>query len=467
MDGKDAIIAAQAEQIARLTEQVRTLIKRVSQLEAEVARLKKDSSNSSKPPSSDIVKPAPPASRGGGKRKRGGQPGHQRCQRQLLPPEQVDEIIEYDLPPQDAAGFEPLDDWRIVQQIELLERPFTVTEHRARRYRCRRTGKIVTAPLPQEVVRAGLLGPRLTALVAYQKSGCHMSYANIRRFLRDVLGIPVSTGQLAKVIQKASAALDGPYAELAAALPDQAYVGSDETGHKDRGKRYWTWCFRTEGFTVFHIDASRGSQVLVAMLGETFGGVIGCDYFSAYRKYMGHAGATVQFCMAHLIRDVRFLAEHPDNVLARWGDKLLGWLRKLFETLHRRARLTAAGFARSMERIRCGFLKEMRRPPPRAEAKTLAARFRSRRAEAYFTFLTTRGVPPTNNLTEQALRHVVIDRRITQGTRGRRGQRWCERAWTVLATCAQQHRSAFEFLCSAVAAHLRNAPSPSLLPENP
>ena len=64
-------------------------------------------------------------------------------------------------------------------------------------------------------------------------------------------------------------------------------------------------------FTLFKIDPSRGSSVLREVLGETFGGVLGCDYFSAYRKYMADAGATVQFCMAHLIRDVRFLADHP------------------------------------------------------------------------------------------------------------------------------------------------------------
>ena len=98
-----------------------------------------------------------------------------------------------------------------------------------------------------------------------------------------------------------------------------------------------------------------------------------------------------------------------------------------------------------METIRRGFLQQVRHPPSWSEAQTLAARFRGRDAEHYFTFLTEPGVEPTNNLTEQAIRHVVIDRRVTQGTRGDDGMRWCERAWTVLATCAQQGRRAFQF----------------------
>ena len=239
----------------------------------------------------------------------------------------------------------------------------------------------------------------------------------------------------------------------------------DETGHKDDGRRRWTWGFRAEDFTLFKIDPSRGAQVLQAVLGETFGGVLGCDYFSAYRKYMAESKATVQFCLAHSIREVRFLAEHTDRVLARRGHKLLERLRRLFATLHRAAQMTRDGFARAMERIRREFLRQVRRPPNRREARTLARRFGTH-GDSYFTFLTTPGVEPTNNLTEQAIRFVVIDRRITQGTRGERGQRWSERIWTVLASCAQQGRSAYQFLAESVTAHWSNHPAPSLLPAN-
>jgi hypothetical protein len=75
--------------------------------------------------------------------------------------------------------------------------------------------------------------------------------------------------------------------------------------------KHWAWCFRAARFTVFHIDPSRSSDVLKAILTETFGGVVGSDYFSAYHKYMADCGVLVQFCWAHLIRDIRFLAGHP------------------------------------------------------------------------------------------------------------------------------------------------------------
>src|SRR5712692_988084 len=85
--------------------------------------------------------------------------------------------------------------------------------------------------------------------------------------------------------------------------------------------------------------------------------------------------------------------------------------------------------------------------------------------EAYFTFITTPGVEPTNNLAEQAIRFVVIDRLITQGTRSEAGRQWSERIWTVIATCVQQGKSVYVFLCAAIANWFKNEPAPSLLPK--
>ena len=356
-----------------------------------------------------------------------------------------------------------MDEWLVLQQVDLVEKPYIVTEHRARKYLDPRTERTVIAPLPAAVKAAGLVGPKLSALAAYQKGDCHMSYSTMQRFWNDVLGIPISRSQLVNVIQKASAAFAEPYAEFRKALVREAYVGVDESGHKDRGDKFWTWCFRAPEFTLFHIDQSRGSQVLKAILTETFGGVIGSDYFSAYHKYMSDCQVLVQFCWAHLIRDIRFLAEHTARSLRGWGQKLLQWIKKLFATWHRADQMTEAGFVRSMHRIRRGFLKVIRRAPSRAEAQTLAERFRGQKADNYFRFLTVAGIEPTNNQTEQAIRHIVIDRHITQGTRGSRGQRWSERVWTMIATCRQQNRSVFHFFCNAINAHFQQEAVPSLL----
>ena len=458
------LLALVAEQDARINQ----LLERVAALEAELARARKDSSNSSKPPSSDIVKPpAPP--REGGTRHIGGQPGHAKHERMVVPPERVDRVIERRLTtcPKGHGPVRPADQPpKVFQQVGLADQPLVVTEYRCLAYWCSGCEAIHFAPLPPEVERAGFFDARATALVAWLKSRSHGSYSTVQEFLRDVGGLEVSCGFLAKTVQKASAALAAPYAELEAELPKQPCVNVDETGHPENKRNLWTWVFRAELFALFKIDPSRGSQVLLEVLGAEFKGVLGCDYFSAYRKYMGEHNIVVQFCLAHLIRDVKFLLSLPDPVTRRYGERLLAALRRLFRVIHRREKMAPERFQRKLERaaemVRC----VGRRAPDRSEALNLAERFR-KHGGAYFRFVTTPGIEPTNNLAEQALRFVVIDRRITQGTRSERGRRWCERIWTAAATCTRQGRSLFAYLCSAVNAHFASQPAPSLLPSRP
>ena len=101
--------------------------------------------------------------------------------------------------------------------------------------------------------------------------------------------------------------------------------------------------------------------------------------------------------------------------------------------------------------------KELKR-----EVANMVKRFRDN-GEAYFTFITTPGMDPTNNVAEQAIRFVVIDRLVTQGTRSAKGRHTNERLWTVIATCALQGRSAYNFILKAVEAYFRSEPAPSLL----
>jgi len=460
---KDAIIEKQAAEIKTLKEYIKVLENKIQLLEEKIARLEKNSSNSSKPPSSDIVKPAKATRKFVGKHKRGAQRGHRKFTRQPFEPEQVDEIIEYELKDKDAEGLERLDEWYIIQQIVLPEKMYKVVEHRARKYLNPVTGKIHIAPIPDEIRKGGLLGADVTAFAAFMKGHCHMSYTTIRQFFKELMKLEISRGVLCKAMQKVSDSLKPSYDKLAQLLPQQLQVNVDETGHHDNGKLHWTWCFDTSDYSLFKIDKSRGSKVLEEMLGEDFAGIIGADYWGAYRKYARLFDVRMQYCMAHLIREIRFLAGHKVKNLSRWANGLLEWLKKLFKTLHRRDKLSAKGYLRSMEKIKAGFLRRMRRPPEHKLAKKLARRFKGQAAEDYFRFLTEPDVEPTNNGTERQIRPVVIDRRITQGTRGDAGMRWCERIWTTIATCKKQQRNIFDFIHESIVAHWSNKKYPPLI----
>ena len=450
--------------VKQLTEENKQLREYIKLLEEKIARLEKNSSNSSKPPSSDIVKPKKTVVKvSRRKRTRGGQHGHRKFSRRPFEPEQVDEVIEYELEDKDTKGLKRLDEWFIIQQIELPEKMYKVIEHRARKYLDPVTGKTHIAPMPDSIRKCGLLGADVTTSIAFMKGRCHMSYTTIKEFFKELMKLDISRGILCKATGKVSKSLQPSYDQLARLLPDESQVNVDETGHHNDGDLHWTWCFDTPDYSLFKIDKSRGSKVLEEMLGKDFAGIIGADYWGAYRKYSRLFDVRMQYCMAHLIRDIRFLAEHNVKKLSRWGSELLEWLKKLFDTLHRRDKLTAKGYLCSMEKIKAGFLSRMRRPPDHKLAEKLARRFKGKAAENYFRFLSEPEVEPTNNGTERQIRPVVIDRRITQGTRGQAGMRWCERIWTTIATCKKQQRNVFDFIHESVVAHWSNKKYPSLI----
>ena len=469
MDAKDRIIEKQRQLIE-------TLRREVEELRLALAKATKDSSNSSKSPSSDIVKPPKKGSGGKAarrKRKRGGQRGHQRKLRQPLPPERVDEAFVYEMTDAEVRrrNLTPTDQFEIIQHVELLDMPIHVSEHRLRKYLTADGRTVVTQV--SELQGRPIFGPRMLAMIGWLKSRAHCSYTTIATWMDDVLQVPVCRGYLSKLCNGViSDSVADAYEELRAAIPEEATLGSDESSLKNNGKKHWVWCITAPLFTVFHIATSRGRKVLEELIGPDFQGTVHFDYFSSNCSFAWNFDVHAQYCWAHLIRDIRFLDKHPDRKTRRWAAKLLDRASRLFSAWHRRDEMSAQGRRRSFVMHRKKFLDVVRKPPDSSDAANLSARFEIVEladgghydmSEDYFRFLFASGVEPTNNHTEQQVRHCVIDRRITQGTRSEVGQRYHERMWTAIATCAKQGRSFFHFLHESIAANLASHTPPSLL----
>ena len=452
--------------ILQLLNRIATLEQRVVELEAQLAAARKNSNNSSKPPSSDITNPKPPHH--GKKRKPGGQPGHKPNFRVQFAPEELDKVHRYEPPSMTChcGGrllAHPASD-RVQQQIELPEKPLLRIEYRALAYYCDKCGAFHRGELPKAVVRTGLIGGNLASCLAFLKAKSHSSYSSLRAFMDEVLGCPVSRGELARTMNKMSGALRASYEEVLAKAASQPILNIDETGHKENGDHLWTWAFRARDFALFKIAPSRSSDVLKEVLGKDYSGLVGCDCFSAYHKLARESGTKLQLCHAHLIRDIRFLAEYPDEAVKTYGRRLLFILRRFF----RLYRLPAEGQGQvHLERLRrtAGrFLREAQHPPPARVAENIAKRLREH-GESYFRFLDHQGLEPTNNAAERTIRFVVLDRAVTQGTRSIKGRTWSERIWTAVATCAIRKISLFRFLRQTLSAYADNLTTPSLLTE--
>ena len=103
-------------------------------------------------------------------------------------------------------------------------------------------------------------------------------------------------------------------------------------------------------------------------------------------------------------------------------------------------------YKNTIEKLKKTFLQKVRRPPDHNEAINIKNRFVSGIEKCYFLFLEREDVELTNNLSEQAIRFVVIDKPITQGARSWSGMRFCERAllyamrWAIYAASATMNR---------------------------
>jgi len=232
------------------------------------------------------------------------------------------------------------------------------------------------------------------ALMAYMKGSLHASYTGLADFCGEVLDIEVSRSHVCNTIARVNDALAAPYEELAEHIPAEPVLHVDESGWKDNGLKYWIWIFCTSRVSLFSIAKSRGSKVLREVLGETYGGTLVSDFFSAYVKY---ANRLQQFCLAHLIRDIKFLTTLPSEADRAFGRRLLIDFRRLFHLWHLRQKIPKERFDRMTFRIKTRVLHvaEACAAGERSKSRTLARRL-VKHGDAIFRFLFDPAVSPTN-----------------------------------------------------------------------
>jgi transposase len=439
---------------------IRLLLARIDELEA---RINKTPQNSSLPPSSRHPHAKPLGKGRKSKKRRGGQPGHARHERPLLPSEQCDET--HRLKPTECrgcgsrlTGCDP-SPWRH-QVWEMPEIRPQVIEYQRHRLRCRRCGKVTCAELPGGVPR-GQAGPRLVAFTALLMGSFRQSKRKTALFLSQVLHTPCSSGWVVKLQNQATAALRPTYDDLVARLPEQGKLNIDETPSKQGPFKTWLWTFVASGFTVFALRLTRKAEELYAHVGEEFAGVVGCDRAKMYCRL-----PRVQWCWAHLKRDFQALIDSGDGQAKYLGHDLLREVEAMFLLWHRMrdGTLSRRGFKSQMSAIRRnveGYLLRGAFSGNRRLVGICDALWRDR--ANLWTFVDAEGVEPTNNESERALRHAVIWRKLSFGTQSASGSRFVETILTVIETCRQQQRNAFDHIVQAVQAQLNCEKQPPLL----
>jgi transposase len=450
--------AAMLVLVQQYEQRLQALQKQVDDLRHQ---LNQNSTNSSRPPSSDpphVKRPPPKANSG---RKRGGQPGHKRQQRPLVPPEQVTQVIPLKPPAcrkcgHDLRGEDPQPRQHQVAEIP----PFLpeVTEYRLHRLTCTQCGTRTCASLP-DGTPAGAFGPRLQAVLAVLAGGYRLGKRPIRQLARDLFGLSISTGMVAKLEQSTAAALERPVAELAEYVRTQP-ANVDETSWREAGQRAWLWVVVTPLVTIFHIAATRCGKVARQLLGPAHAQVVTSDRWKAYNGFRRR-----QLCWSHLRRDFQAMIDR-ENGGAAVGKRLVELSDRMFAWWHRvrDGTLCRSSFRVYISGLRGELLEALEDGAACGCSKTAATcRELIAHERKLWAFVWREGIEPTNNAAERALRHAVLWRKGSGGTDSSRGSRFVERVLSVRETCRQQGRGFLEYLVECCGAGLKGEAAPPLL----
>jgi transposase len=466
----EAEVGAKDERIASLEQQVAALMAQVVALTKEVAELRskldQNSRNSHLPPSSDS--PGERRQRNENKpkseRKRGGQQGHGGSHRELVPEDEVSEVVDL-YPPECENCWQPLPEVpdpspKRHQQTEIPPvKPYT-KEWRRHAVKCVCCGYTTRAAFDQAVIPASPFGPRLMAIMALMTGIYHLSRRKAVGFLADVLGVRVSTGALSAVEARVSDAVK-PAVDAAWEKIGEAEVKhTDGTSWYQGGVSMALWTIASSAATVFKIVADNAKDTLRPLYGA-LSGILVSDRAKALNFW---AMDRRQICLAHLLRKFVAFSER-DGPAGAFGRELLDYTGIVFSYWHdfKAGKMTREQLARSMAPVRV----QMENLLARAAASDIAllsgscADILDHKA-ALWTFVDRDGVEPTNNHAEREIRAFVLWRNRSFGTQSTRGNVFAEILMTVAHTARMQNKNVLAFLTACCEAQRDDAMPPSL-----
>ena len=317
--------------------------------------------------------------------------------------------------------------------------PVEVTEHVVYHGWCSQCGTWREASLDvsAEVIGQGRMGVKLSSVIAYLRMVMREPSRQIQAYLATLHGLSISSGEIVELLHRATDHLQPLVATLKREIRASPAVQADETGWREDGKNGYIWSVSTPQVRYYEYHHSRGSEIVKQLLGESFEGVLGSDFYASYNIYQG----LHQRCWVHLLRDGHDLKEqYPDDpAVQQWA--------KDVKAVYERAKQEAA-----RRRQQHAFEQELwQRCAPYAHTSSPLHKL-CERVERFlpelFVFVAVPGVPAHNNLAERSVRPLVIARKISGGSRSPNGSDTRMDLFRLFGTWAAQGLNPF-FQCLA------------------
>jgi len=392
------------------------------------------------------------------KKKRGAKPGHPGSGRKRFDVSGAEEVIELDSPQAcpDCGG--PLSNKGVQDRMVVESRPLKARRllYRLPKAYCSRCGRNVQPPAPG-VLPKSLYGNQLIANAAV------MHYLEGIPLGRVCSQIGLEPGPLVSIFHR----LASLFAPVPKALMEDYRQApakhADETGWRTNGKNGYVWLFATDEISIFEFQKTRSARVAKAVLGEKqLPGVLVVDRYAGYNQ----APCAIQYCYAHLLRDVQGLEkEFANSGEVKTFVSTLAPLLSLAMGL-RNQRLSDQEFLQKATQLKAEILEVVESDAQHLGIRRIQDLFRENQQRLYH-WAQDRRIPAENNLAERDLRPTVIARKVSFGSQSDAGARTRSILMTVLHTLRKQDFDvAFHLkqVLDELACDIRQDPLPLLLP---
>jgi transposase len=353
-------------------------------------------------------------------------------------------------------------------QTEIPQPQVERIEFRIHVGRCKRCGKRVQGRHPRQTSdavgsAASQLGARAVALATELNKGLGLSHGKTAAVLEKAFGLQVSRGGLAQAFERAARKAEPTYEKLVQQIRGSPSVTPDETGWKVSGRLWWMWAFSSDQLTVYSIQPGRGFEQASAILGTDFDGFLVRDGWAVYRRF---THAVHQTCLAHLLRRCREMMEVARPGAAELPRTVKEILQDSLQLRDRRDRnqIGEQELAIACDQLEARLDRTLNRNY-RSPANRRFANHLRRERDAMFPFLYCPGLDATNYRAEQAIRPMVVTRKVWGGNRTEQGAHTQSVLVSILQTCRQQLRPATAFLEQLL--HLSKPQALELIPPTP
>ena len=278
---------------------------------------------------------------------------------------------------------------------------------------CRNCKRLVEPEIPNVLPHARL-GLNLMLLVMYLKLGLRLPCEKIRDFLLTSYDVKISGGEVIVILKQLAGAFGDYYAYLENLVKLARVKHSDTTGWRINGRNYFAWAFITTGTVLYKIRKRNNHKVGLAFLKKQLGNVLVVDRHSAMRTLAEKAGFLLQFCWAHILQDSKGLARD-------FGAEGLYVHKRLKEIYALAKGLNHKGSAVMVEQLKGVVFELTQRHYRHITVRRFVNNLYWRDGENLFRFVTDPEIASTNNVSERELRHLVIMRKVSNGSRSQRG----------------------------------------------